>query len=69
MCLGSLAILAGQLIAMAWLLFVVAGVPKAVGCPIGGLVVASYFAAGGLLTSGGPRSLRLAPAIPASFTT
>jgi SSS family solute:Na+ symporter len=50
-CLGSLAILAGQLIAMAWLLFVVAGVPKPMGCLIGGTVVTSYFAAGGLLTS------------------
>jgi SSS family solute:Na+ symporter len=36
---------------MAWLLFVVAGVPKAMGCLIGGVVVTSYFAAGGLLTS------------------
>lgn len=49
--LGTLAILAGQLIAMSWILFVVAGIPKAVGCLIGGGVMTIYFAAGGLLTS------------------
>ena len=49
--LGTLAILAGQLIALAWILDVVAGVPKPVGCLIGGLVMTAYFAAGGLLTS------------------
>jgi SSS family solute:Na+ symporter len=49
--LGTLAILAGQLIAVAWVLNVVAGVPKVVGCLIGGGVMTIYFAAGGLLTS------------------
>ncbi len=49
--LGTLAILAGQLIAMAWILDVVAGVPKVVGCLIGGVVMTAYFASGGLLTS------------------
>jgi SSS family solute:Na+ symporter len=49
--LGTLAILAGQLIAVAWVLNVVAGVPKIAGCLIGGLVMTVYFAAGGLLTS------------------
>ncbi len=49
--LGTLAILAGQLIAVAWVLNVVAGVPKIAGCIIGGLVMTVYFAAGGLLTS------------------
>lgn len=49
--LGTLAILAGQLIALSWILNVVAGVPKAVGCLIGGGVMTVYFAAGGLLTS------------------
>lgn len=49
--LGTLAILAGQLIALAWVLRVVAGIPKAAGCLIGGLVVTLYFTAGGLLTS------------------
>jgi SSS family solute:Na+ symporter len=51
LCLGSIAILAGQLIALAWLLYVIAGVPKPLGCLIGGLVVTAYFSAGGLLTS------------------
>lgn len=49
--LGSLAILAGQLIALAWILNVVAGVPKAIGCLVGGALVSAYFSAGGLLTS------------------
>ena len=49
--LGTLAILAGQLIALSWVLSVVAGVPKPVGCAVGGLIVIVYFTAGGLLTS------------------
>jgi SSS family solute:Na+ symporter len=49
--LGTLMILAGQLIAISQILDVVAGVPKWQGCLIGGIVVTSYFAAGGLLTS------------------
>jgi SSS family solute:Na+ symporter len=49
--LGTLAILAGQLVALAWVLNVVAGIPKWAGCLIGGLVMTSYFTAGGLLTS------------------
>jgi len=46
--LASLAILAGQLIALAWVLEVTVGVPKALGCLIGGLVVTGYFSVGGL---------------------
>jgi len=49
--IGTLAILAGQLIALAWVLEVVAGIPKVWGCLIGGLVMTTYFTAGGLLTS------------------
>jgi solute:Na+ symporter, SSS family len=49
--IGTLAILAGQLIALAWVLNVVAGIPKWAGCLIGGLVATAYFSAGGLLTS------------------
>jgi SSS family solute:Na+ symporter len=49
--MGSLAIPAAQLIAIAWILNVVAGVPKYAGCLIGGGVVIVYFTAGGLLTS------------------
>ncbi len=48
---GALFILSGQLIALAWILGVVTGVPKLWGCIIGGVVVTTYFAAGGLLTS------------------
>jgi solute:Na+ symporter, SSS family len=45
---GSLAILAGQLIGVAWILNVVTGVAKPVGCLIGGLCVTLYFSLGGL---------------------
>jgi SSS family solute:Na+ symporter len=48
---GTLAILAGQLIALAWILDVVVGVPKPAGCLIGALVVTTYFGAGGLHAS------------------
>jgi SSS family solute:Na+ symporter len=49
--LGTLTILAGQLIAISQILEVVAGLPKWQGCMIGGIVVTTYFAAGGLLTT------------------
>jgi SSS family solute:Na+ symporter len=49
--LGTLMILAGQLIAISQILDVVAGLPKWQGCLIGGVVVTAYFAAGGLLSS------------------
>jgi solute:Na+ symporter, SSS family len=49
--IGSLFILAGQLIAVSWILNVAAGFPKAVGCIVAGTVVTIYFASGGLLTS------------------
>src|SRR2546428_13618757 len=49
--IGSIAILAGQLIAIGTILDVVADIPFATGCAIGGAVIAVYFAAGGLLTS------------------
>ncbi len=45
---GSLSILAGQLIAVAWILNVVAGVSKPVGCSIAALVITTYFTLGGL---------------------
>jgi len=48
---GTLMILAGQLIAISQILEVVAGLPKWQGCVIGGVVVTTYFAAGGLLAS------------------
>jgi SSS family solute:Na+ symporter len=48
---GTVAILAGQLIGIAWILTVVIGTPKIVGCAIGAIVVTVYFAAGGLMSS------------------
>ena len=45
---GSLAILAGQLIAIASILNVVAGAPKWLGCTIGGALITIYSSAGGL---------------------
>ncbi len=49
--LATVAILAAQLIALAWVLNVVAGIPKALGCLVGGVVMTAYFTAGGLLAS------------------
>ena len=49
--LGTLAILAAQLIAMAWILEVVAGAPRWLGAVAGGAVMTVYFVAGGLLSS------------------
>jgi solute:Na+ symporter, SSS family len=57
---GSIAILAGQLIAIGTILDAVAGVPFAIGCAIGGSVIVVYFAAGGLLTSAWVNALQLA---------
>jgi SSS family solute:Na+ symporter len=49
--IGTVAILGGQLIGIAWILNVVIGIPKAAGCAIGAVVVTAYFAAGGLRSS------------------
>lgn len=57
---GTLAILAGQLIAMSTLLTVVAGLPKWLGCVLGGVVMTAYFTAGGLLSSAWVNLLQLA---------
>ncbi len=48
---GSLAILAGQIIAISWILQTVAGIPKWQGCAIGGTVAIVYCTAGGLMAS------------------
>jgi solute:Na+ symporter, SSS family len=45
---GSLAILAGQLIAIASILNVVAGTPKWLACTMGGMLITIYSSAGGL---------------------
>jgi SSS family solute:Na+ symporter len=60
MWIGTLAILAGQLIAAAWILDVVAGIPKPLGCLIAGGVMTLYFTAGGLLTSAWVNLVQLA---------
>jgi SSS family solute:Na+ symporter len=57
--LGTLSILAGQLIAGAAVLTVVAGVPKDVGVLIGAVVMTVYFVAGGLLSSAWVNLLQL----------
>jgi solute:Na+ symporter, SSS family len=48
---GTLVILAAQLIGVASILQVVAGVPRPAGAALGGVVIVSYFVAGGLLSS------------------
>ena len=49
--LGSLAILAGQLIALGFILKVAAGIPTHWGIALGGVIVTIYFTAGGLLST------------------
>jgi solute:Na+ symporter, SSS family len=51
MAIGTIAIFAGQLMGIAWILSAVAGVTKSVGILIGALVVVLYFGAGGLLSA------------------
>ncbi len=58
--LGTLSILAGQLIAMAWALQVMLGVPKLWGCVLSGLVLVAYVSGGGLLASAWVNLLELA---------
>ncbi len=55
----TLVILAGQLIAISTILNVVAGIPRYWGCVIGGVVMTTYFAAGGLLTSAWVNAVQL----------
>ncbi|MBR1671438.1 MAG: sodium:solute symporter family protein [Fretibacterium sp.] len=51
MAMGTLALFAGQLLGIAWILEVVAGVPKTAGVVAGAAVTTLYFAAGGLLSA------------------
>lgn len=57
---GTLAPLAGQLIAGARVLNAVAGINKDLGCLISGAVMTAYFAAGGLLTAASVNVVQLA---------
>ena len=58
-CLGSLALLAGQLIAGAAILNVVVGIPRWAGALIGAGIMTIYFAAGGLLGSAWVNTVQL----------
>jgi SSS family solute:Na+ symporter len=58
--LGTLALLAGQLIAMAWAFEVIAGLPRAAGAVLSALVLVLYFSGGGLLASAWVNLLQLA---------
>ncbi|MBR1486961.1 MAG: sodium:solute symporter family protein, partial [Synergistaceae bacterium] len=50
MAIGTLALFSGQLLGIAWILEVVAGIPKIYGVITGAVVTTLYFAAGGLLS-------------------
>ena len=56
---GSLAILAAQLIAVANVLEPVAGVPRTAGIALGGAVMLAYFTAGGLLSTASVNMVQL----------
>ena len=58
-CVGSLTLLAGQLIAGAAILNVVIGIPRWAGALIGACVMTIYFAAGGLLGSARVNTVQL----------
>ena len=51
MSIGTLALFSGQLLGVAWILEVVAGVPKPMGILTGAVVTTLYFAAGGLMSA------------------
>ena len=51
MVVGTLALFSGQLIGVAWILNVVAGIDKPLGTIIGAIVVTLYFTAGGVLSA------------------
>jgi len=51
MAVGTLALFAGQLIGVSWIMTVVIGTSKATGVIIGAIVVSMYFVIGGLLSS------------------
>ncbi|HEX9188744.1 MAG TPA: sodium:solute symporter family protein [Vicinamibacteria bacterium] len=58
--LAMLALLAGQLIAMAWAFEVIAGLPRALGALLAASVLVLYFSGGGLLASAWVNLLQLA---------
>ena len=58
--LGTLSLLAGQLLAMAWAFEVIAGLPRVAGALAAALVLVLYFSGGGLLASAWVNLLQLA---------
>ena len=60
LCLGTLALLAAQLIAVSWILNVVMGLPKWAGCAAGAVVAIAYCSAGGLIANAFVNSVELA---------
>jgi len=56
---GTLALLAGQLIAMAWAFEVIAGLPRAVGALLSAVILVLYVSGGGLLASAWVNLLQL----------
>ena len=60
MAIGTLALFAGQLMGVAWILNVIAGIPKTTGVIIGAVVVTIYFAFGGLVSAAYVGILKLA---------
>lgn len=65
--IGTLAILAGQMIAGAAVLEVVAGLPRWQGVAIGGIAMTIYFTAGGLLSSAWVNAVQLVVMLSAFF--
>ncbi len=57
--LGTLSLLAGQLIAMAWAFEVIAGLPRAAGALVSGAILVLYVSGGGLLASAWVNLLQL----------
>ncbi|HYK88467.1 MAG TPA: sodium:solute symporter family protein [Acidobacteriota bacterium] len=58
--LGSLSILAGQFMAVAWILNVTLGLGKPLGCLVAAIITTTYFAAGGLHSSARVNVVQLA---------
>lgn len=58
--LGTLALLAGQLLAMAWAFEVVAGTPRVVGALLAAVVLVAYFSRGGMQSAALVNLLQLA---------
>jgi SSS family solute:Na+ symporter len=56
---GTVALLSGQLIAMAWAFEVIAGLPRVWGALLSGLILTAYFSGGGLVASAWVNLLQL----------